>query len=111
MKQRLLLLILTLLTGMGAWAVDYNVMIGGVQITSANYTAINVANGFGAVKSGTVTFDPTTNTLTLTNAVIEYSGYAVWFNVSGRIVYNGTNTITSTGSSLSSAAGNIWKRS
>ena len=26
MKQRLLLLILTLLTGMGAWAVDYNVM-------------------------------------------------------------------------------------
>ena len=99
MKQRLLLLILTLLTGMGAWAVDYNVMIGGVQITSANYTAINVANGFGAVKSGTVTFDPTTNTLTLTNAVIEYSGYAVWFNVSGRIVYNGTNTITSTGSS------------
>ena len=99
MKQRLLLLILTLLTGMGAWAVDYNVMIGGVQITSANYTAINAANGFGAVKSGTVTFDPTTNTLTLTNAVIEYSGYAVWFNVSGRIVYNGTNTITSTGSS------------
>ena len=99
MKQRLLLLILTLLTGMGAWAVDYNVMIGGVQITSANYTAINAANGFGAVKSGTVTFNPSTMTLTLTNAVIESANYAVWFNASGRIVFEGTNTVTSTGKS------------
>ena len=33
MKQRLLLLILTLLTGMGAWAVNYNVMIGALAIS------------------------------------------------------------------------------
>ena len=93
MKQRLLLLILTLLTGMGAWADGYNVMIGGVEITSD--LPINSTN-YPAIKSGTVTFNPSTNTLTLTNAVIESSGYAVWFNVSGRIVYNGTNTVTST---------------
>jgi Leucine-rich repeat (LRR) protein len=89
---------LTLLTGMGAWAVGYNVKIGGVEITSGNYTAINYSN-FPAIQSGTVTFNPSTNTLTLTNAVIESEDYAVQFNVSGRIVYNGTNTVTSTTSS------------
>ena len=94
MKQRLLLLILTLLTGMEAWADGYNVMIGGVEITSGNYTTIN-STYFPAIQSGTVTFNPSTNTLTLTNAVIESSGYAVQFNVSGRIVYNSTYQDTS----------------
>ena len=92
MKQRLLLLILTLLTGMGAWAEGYNVMIGGEQIASGK--PINSTN-YPAIKSGTVTFNPSTNTRTLTNAVIESSGYAVQFNVSGRIVYNSTYQDTS----------------
>ncbi len=40
------------------------------MVTSENYTNISAANGFNAIKSGTVTFDRTTNTLTLKDAVI-----------------------------------------
>ena len=97
MKQRLLLLILTLLTGMGAWAVDYNVMIGGVQITSSNYTAINSSN-FPAIQSGTVTFNPSTMTLTLNGATITTNGNYASLRVKGsatafHLLLIGENTI------------------
>lgn len=97
MKQRLLLLILTLLTGMGAWAVNYNVMIGGVQITSSNYTAINSSN-FPAIQSGTVTFNPSTMTLTLNGATITTNGNYASLRVTGsatafHLLLIGENTI------------------
>ena len=52
-------------------AKDYDIKVEGKMITSSNYTAITAANGFTAIKSGTVTYDPATRTLTLSNAVIE----------------------------------------
>lgn len=58
----------------GAWADNYNVRIGGVMITSDNYTDITAANGFTAVKSGTVTYSYKWKTLILENAVIETDG-------------------------------------
>jgi|GEM_PF-3590141 len=46
----------------------YDVKIGGVQLTADNYTDISMKGGFNVVmQGGTVTFDPATYTLTLTN--------------------------------------------
>ncbi len=56
------------------WAqTSYGIKIDGVEITSANYQNITSANGFSAVTSeqGSVTYDPTTNTLTLDGAQID----------------------------------------
>ena len=80
MVKRLLLSLLLALVGVAAmWAEDYPIVIGGVQLTSDNYQNITAAGGFAAVKSGagTVTYDPATLTLTLSNAVIEATGTGV----------------------------------
>ena len=74
MVKRLFTLLLALVGLTSAWAANYGLKIGGVQLTSDNYTNITAAGGFSAVKSGTVTFYPTTKTLTLSNAVIEAEG-------------------------------------
>ena len=70
MKKRLLSLLLALV-GLTATAVaeNYGIKIGGVAVTSDNYTDITSSN-FPAVMSGTVTYDPSTRTLTLKNANI-----------------------------------------
>ena len=49
----------------------YGIRVGGVDVTSANYTNIKASNGFTAVKGGKVTYDPAANTLTLNNATIQ----------------------------------------
>ena len=71
MKKRLLSLLLALV-GLTAMAVaeDYGIKIGGVAVTSSNYTNISSAEGFPAVTSGYVTYDPSTRTLTLSFANI-----------------------------------------
>lgn len=63
-----------------ATATKYGIDIGGVEITADNYTDISASNGFTAVKSGTVSYNPENRTLTLDNAVIEResSGYVIW---------------------------------
>ncbi len=59
---------------------SYGIKIGGVEITADNYTDISASNGFTAVKSGTVSYNPENRTLTLDNAVIERgsSGHVIW---------------------------------
>ena len=74
MVKRLFTLLFALIGLTSAWAANYGLKIGGVQLTSDNYTNITAAGGFSAVKSGSVTFNPTTKTLTLSNAVIEAEG-------------------------------------
>ena len=78
MVKRLFTLLFALIGLTSAWAEDYPMKIGGVQVTSDNYQNITAEGGFSAVKSGagTVTFNPTTKTLTLSNAVIEAPTYA-----------------------------------
>ena len=49
----------------------YGIYIGGVEITADNCADISASNGFTAVKSGTVSYNPENRTLTLDNAVIE----------------------------------------
>lgn len=57
----------------------YDLSIADVQVTSDNYTDISASNGFPAVKSGTVSYDPATRTLTLDNAVIEGNNNSITF--------------------------------
>ena len=78
MKKILLTLCFALVGLTNLWAGNFQVKIGGKYVTSDNYTNITAANGFTAVKSGTVTYDTLTYTLTLSNAVIEAeSGMAI----------------------------------
>lgn len=68
--------------------------IDNTTITSA------VSLNSSAIKSGTVTFDPSPYSLTLINAVIESEHYAIQFNTTGWLVIEGTNTVTSTDTKL-----------
>lgn len=100
MKQIRLFLTLMALMGLTATAVaeNYGIEIGGTEVTSENYTSIS---SFDAVKSGTVTYDPATHTLTLSNAKISsddkmgirFSNAQISYNL---VLADGTeNTVTS----------------
>ncbi len=73
MRKRSLILLalalcLTLLTAASAWAdTSYNIQIGDTEITSSNASDV-----FG---DGTVSYDPSTKTLTLDNFTYEGQGY------------------------------------
>lgn len=103
-------MLLALIGVTSAWAVNYGIKIGGVQLTSDNYTNITVAGGFSAVKSGSVTFNPTTKTLTLSNAVIEAEGNNV---VAIDVTTSGSGyklqLASGTTNSVSSSAGNALR--
>ena len=99
--RKLTLLLATLLAIVGASSMkaeNYPVTIGNKVVTSENYTNISAAGGFSAVKSGTVTFDPATTTLTLDGAVLEYldenCSNVILFDSPGTIVLQGTNSIS-----------------
>ena len=104
MKQTRLLLTLMVLSGLAAMAqgTNYGIKIGGVAGTAANYTNISATGDFSAVKSGTVTYDPSTQTLTLANANISSSG-----SVKGIEFYADNQTIIVDGYNLVLAEGTL----
>lgn len=104
MKQIRLLLTLMVLSGLAAMAqgTNYGIKIGGVAVTSANYTNISETGEFPVVKSGTVTYDPATATLTLANANISSSG-----SVKGIEFYADNQTIIVDGYNLVLADGTL----
>ena len=71
----------------------YDLKIAGVDITSANYDKINTIEGV----SGTVDYDPSTNTLTLNNATIDAGSRNAIHNTIPNLTIQvmGTNNITS----------------
>jgi len=87
-----LLVMLMALTPMGAWSQSYGISVAGVEVTSDN--AGNVLND----ETATVTFDATTNTLTLHGAEIDMSNqqtYAVVSDIENLKVHlKGYNSIT-----------------
>ena len=99
--KRLLTLLLALV-GLTAMAVaeDYGIQIGTVKVTSSNYTNISSAGGFSVVTSGTVTYDPETRMLTLSNACISgYHALSFTGNSEGytlRLAPGTTNMVTAT---------------
>lgn len=62
-----------------ATATKYGIDIGDVEITADNCADISASNGFTAVKSGTVSYNPENRTLTLDNAVIEGNNNSITF--------------------------------
>ncbi len=81
----MLLALLLILAGLAgaiapqtAKAEYYGIQIGGMDVTSGNYTDISASGGFPAVQSGTVTYDPASNTLTLNNATINANGTGIY---------------------------------
>lgn len=52
-------------------ATSYGFYVGGVEVTTSNYTNITNSN---TITSGTVKYDPSSNTLTLTNCTITRDG-------------------------------------
>ncbi len=72
MKTRLIAMMMVALTCVTAMqgATYYGFKIGGVSVTSDNYRNVTGSN----IKAGTVTYDPSTNEVTLTNVTISRSG-------------------------------------
>lgn len=66
MLRSLVFLMLMMLAPIGAWAEEYPITVGGVQVTDAN-----ASNVLDDQETPTVVFNATTNTLTLTNATIN----------------------------------------
>ena len=104
--KNMLLALLLILAGLAgaiapqtAAAEDYGLNIGGKMITSENYTNISASGGFKAVKSGTVTYDPASFTLTLNNATIEANDLGIYNKSKSyrdlHIALVGNNTIIS----------------
>ncbi len=105
MKRLFTTLFIALVSIATTWAEDYGVKIGGVMLTSSNYTNITAAGGFSAVKSGTITYAPNSRTLTLNNAVIETtSGTPAIYFVQSSVPY-GLVLPAGTSSSITSEAG------
>lgn len=72
---------------------EYNFQIGDVKVNSENYTELSKIDGV----SGNITFDPTTNTLTLDNATIKTDQFVgIVINTTIKMVLLGNNSITST---------------
>ena len=83
------------MVAIAAHAVSYNLSICGTQVTDANASDLSVIDGV----TGTVTFDPSTNTLTLNNATIVSTGGSNIGNYINGLTINvvGTNTLSTTG--------------
>ena len=99
--KNMLLALLLILAGLAgaiapqtAAAEDYFIWIGGVEVTSENYTNISASGGFPDVKSGTVTYDPASNTLTLNNATINTGETGIYIRRQTTLVLQGSNTLT-----------------
>lgn len=78
MLRSLVLLMLMMLAPIGAWAEEYPITVGGVQVTDAN-----ASNVLDDQETPTVVFNAATSTLTLNGATID-----------GKITYNGTSDLT-----------------
>ena len=78
----------------------YGIKIGGVDVTSENYTDISASGGFPAVQSGTVTFDPDSYTLTLNNATINTGEVGIYIRRQTTLVLQGSNTLTTFGAGI-----------
>ena len=98
--KSLALTALMLLSASTTWAANYEIKIGGTQVTDDNKADLSVIDGV----TGTVTYDSDVNTLTLTNATITCADPtygSLYANLEGlTIVVNGKCEIESDGTAL-----------
>ena len=84
----------------------YDILIGNVEVTSANYLNITPEGGFPAVVGGTVKFDPDTYTLTLEDAEINSNssnGIIFRCDVPCNLMLRGKNNVSSAKPALASS--------
>ena len=83
-----------------ALAENYNLWIANIQVTSSNCNSLHTASA--AVKQGTMTYNPSTRTLSLTDVVLD-AGADYGIRVTGidnfTLELHGENTLTNTASS------------
>lgn len=100
LKSLALTAMMMLLSAQTAWAADYEIKIGGTQVTDDNKADLSVIDGV----TGTVTYDSDANTLTLTNATITCADPtygSLYANLEGlTIVVNGKCQIENDGTAL-----------
>lgn len=101
MKKLVLFALFALVAALMAQAAtDYDFYVGGVKVTSENCSNVTGSN----ITSGTVVFNPNTNTVTLTNVTISRTGTdnrAIQSDRSGLIVkFVGTNKLSAASSSV-----------
>ena len=100
LKSLALTAMMMLLSAQTTWAANYNIWIGGIQVTDDNKADLSVIDGV----TGTVTYDSDANTLTLTNATITCADPtygSLYANLEGlTIVVNGKCEIESDGTAL-----------
>ncbi len=106
MKHRILTTLIALAAMvMTTWA--EGVKIGSQALTPTTTTTYTSSN-LSAIQSGSVTYNPTNNTLTLNNASIRVPlstlEGAIVFSSSGTLVLTGTNTITATENGVQAGA-------
>lgn len=88
-RMKCLLVLVTLLLPMGTWAVDYDLTVAGIRVTDENATGI-----IGDMINGTITYDASTNTLTLDGATVN-GDMGIWCGMESlTIVIKGENSIT-----------------
>ncbi len=92
------LLVMMLLTVTSVRAASYNIYIAGTTVTDANKGDLSVISGV----TGTVSYDSGTNTLTLTDATIEWAGGSTSGAIDVqqanlKVVVNGSCSVTNTG--------------
>ena len=76
-------------------AAEVYMTIGGKEVTSDNYQHITAANGFTAIKSGSVDYDPSSARLTLDGATIEAAtSSGIQFSTATTVLLIGANAIT-----------------
>ena len=68
--RKLILALTLMLSVVAVQAANYGINVGGVEVSTSNYN--NVTGG--QIKRGTVSYNPSTNTLTLNNVDISRTG-------------------------------------
>ncbi|MBQ6225662.1 MAG: hypothetical protein IJJ73_05090 [Bacteroidaceae bacterium] len=96
-----LLMLAALLSSTQAWADNYDLYVGGVQVTDDNKSNITSS----AITGGKVTYNPTNKYLVISDGtVITRAGDCINSSIDGLlIVFSGSATITSTSSGASDA--------
>lgn len=96
-----LLMLAALLSSTQAWADNYDLYVGGVQVTDDNKSNITSS----AITGGKVTYDPTNKYLVISDGtVITRAGDCINSSIDGLlIIFSGSATITSTSSGASDA--------
>ncbi len=100
MKKQLFILMMMMLTALTAQAAEYGIYIAGTQVTDANKDNLMTIAGVTGGGSSILTYDSETNTLTMRDIFINYTGDVL------QVTQDELNIDVSDNCSLTSTSGN-----